>query len=174
MIQNFSEIRQRLSSYAVTPDAKYRTNSGAPEQEERIKQKVRQYWADTRISNAEKLEGFELDISGFDPRRTTSRQLKDIGSVLVDMGIIDDGTFRIISKIDVEFDAQGREISLDKQVDVYAYFEKQLESLNKYISKGNDVAKDTLVKTNTAISVLLALEEHAQKKSGKLLVSVRA
>lgn len=124
MIQNFVEIRQRLSAYTVAPDDRFRTRSGATEQEESIKTKVRQYWADTSISNAEKLKGFDMDLSGFDPRNTTNRQLREIGNTLADMGIVDYATSGWLSGIDVDFDAQGNEISLDKKVNMYSYFQR--------------------------------------------------
>ncbi|WP_447649131.1 hypothetical protein [Pseudomonas abietaniphila] len=174
MLQNFMEIRQRLRTYAVVPDQRFRTKSGAPEQEESIKQKVRQYWADSSISNAQKLKGFDLDISGFDPRNTTNRQLRQIGSALVEMGVIDWGTSGWLSGIDVEFDAYGNESSLDKKVDMFDYFERQLDFLNAYISQGQGFARDTLTKLNTVISVTMALEERARTPPEKSLVNIRA
>ncbi|MFJ5299543.1 hypothetical protein ACIQAL_23860 [Pseudomonas sp. NPDC088368] len=173
MLQNFSEINRRLSTYAVLPDNRFRTQSGASEQEESVKQKVRQYWADESISNKEKLKGFNLDLSGFDPRNTTNRQLREIGNVLVDMGIIDYGTSGWLSGIDLDFDAQGNEISLDKKVDMYDYFERQLGFLNKHISEGHGFARDTLTKLKTVMSVTLALEEHANTPRERSLVNIR-
>jgi len=174
MVQNFVEIRQRLSAYIVVPDERFRTQSGAPEQEESIKQKVRQYWADGSISNAQKLKGFTLDISGFDPRNTTNRRLREIGNVLADLGIIDYGTSGWLSGIDLEFDEQGNEVGLDNQVDMYEYFERQLEFLNKHISEGKGFARDTLTKLKTVISVTQALEEYAKTPRQKSLVNIRA
>lgn len=173
MLQNFSEINRWLSTYAVLLDNRFRTQSGASEQEESIKQKVRQYWADESISNKEKLKGFNLDLSGFDPRNTTNRQLREIGNVPVDMGIIDDGTSGWLSGIELDFDAQGNEISLDKKVDMYDYFELQLGFLNKHISEGHGFASDTLTKLKTVMSVTLALEEHANTSRERSLVNIR-
>jgi hypothetical protein len=174
MLQNFIEIRHRLSTYVVVPDQRFRTKSGAPEQEESIKQKVRQYWADESVSNAQKLKGFNMDISGFDPRNTTNRQMREIGNVLADMGIVDWDTAGWLSGVDLDFDAQGNEISLDKTVDMYDYFERQLSFLDKYISEGHSFAKDTLTKLRTVISVTLALEERAKTPPEKSLVNIRA
>jgi hypothetical protein len=174
MVQNFSEIQRRLSSYAVVPDNRFKTQSGATEQEESIKQKVRQYWADDSIPNEQKLKGFKLDLSGFDPRNTTNRQLREIGNALADMGIVDYGTSGWLSGIDLEFDALGNEKSLDKKVDMYDYFERQLNFLNKYISEGHGFAKDTLTKLKTVMSVTLALEERAKQPNEKSLVNIRA
>lgn len=173
MIQNFVEIRQRLSTYAVVPDSRFRTQSGAPEQEESIKQKVRQYWADGSISNAQKLKGFTLDISGFDPRNTTNRQLREIGNVLADLGIVDYGTSGWLSGIDLEFDDQGNEVGLDKRVNMYDYFQRQLEVLNKHASEGEGYARDTLTKLKTVMSVTRALEEYAKNPRQKSLVNIR-
>jgi hypothetical protein len=174
MLQNFAEIQRRLSSYVVVPDNRFKTQSGATEQEESIKQKVRQYWADGSISNQQKLKGFNLDIAGFDPRNTTNRQLREIGNTLADLGIIDYGTSGWLSGIDLEFDALGNETSLDKKVDMYDYFERQLSFLNKYISEGHGFAKDTLTKLKTVMSVTLALEERAKQPKEKSLVNIRA
>ncbi|MFY1665030.1 hypothetical protein [Pseudomonas sp. Pseu.R1] len=173
MIQNFVEIRQRLSAYTVAPDDRFRMRSGATEQEESIKTKVRQYWADTSISNAEKLKGFDMDLSGFDPRNTTNRQLREIGSVLVDMGIVDYGTSGWLSSVDVDFDAQGREISLDKKVNMYDYFKRELDFLTARASEGKEYAKDTLTKLRTVMSVTEALVEHANRPKHKSWVSIR-
>lgn len=174
MLKNLVEITQRLRSYTAVPDNRFRTRSGAPDQEENVEQKVRQYWADESIPNEQKLKGFKLDISDFDPRNTTNRQMRKIGNALADMGIVDLGTSGWLSGIDLEFDALGNEINLDKKVDMYAYFERQLKFLNGYISEGHGFAKDTLTKLKTVISVTLALEERAKKTPEKSLVNIRA
>jgi len=173
MIQNLLQIRDRLSAYTPVPIARFATDSGNSPQEESVKQKVRQYWADERISNAQRLRGFDLDISGFDPKNTTNREIRQIAGVLADMGNVDHDTAGWLGGIDLEFDAQGKEINLDKPVDAYAYFDSQLKALNKYIDEGNEFAKHTLVKLKTSITVMMALEERANQNSRMSLVSVR-
>lgn len=68
MLQIFSEIQQRLSSWAVVPDKRFRTQSGAGEQEESIKSKVREYWTGESVFKRAEFKRFNPDISGFDPR----------------------------------------------------------------------------------------------------------
>ncbi|SEJ19142.1 hypothetical protein [Pseudomonas sp. NFR16] len=174
MLQNFSIIRERLSNYVVVPDRKFLTDSGASAEEESISQKVRQYWADETVSNAQKLKGFNLDISGFDPRNTTNRELREIGSVLVGLGIIDYGTSGWLSGIDIEFDAQGNEIGLNNPVDMYDYFERQLTFLSGCITEGRSFANDTLTKLKTVMSVTQALDERAKRPPPRALVNIRA
>lgn len=173
MLQNFVEIRQRLSTYTAPPQDRFRTRSGAPEQEETIKAKVRQYWADTTISNAQKLSGFKMDLSGFDPENTTNRQLREIGNVLADMGIVDYETSNWLSSINAEFDSQGNETNLDKKVNIYDYFKRELDVLTARASEGKEYAKDTLTKLKTVMSVTDALVDHAKGSRQKSLVSLR-
>lgn len=173
MIENLIQIRDRLSSYVALPAQRFETDSGYASYEESLKQKVRQYWADDNVSNQQKLNGFDLDISGFDPRHTTNRELRQISQVLIDIGVIDYDTAGCLGGVDLEFDDMGKEVNIDKGVDVYKSFERQFEFLNKYISEGHTFAKDTITKLKTAMSVMLALEERANNPPGKSLVSIR-
>ena len=76
MNQNHLHIQQRLDTYKYTPDRRFITNSGYTAEEESVKQKLRQYWADGRVPASEKLKGFDMDLTGFDPRKTTNKELR--------------------------------------------------------------------------------------------------
>ncbi len=176
MNQNHLQIQQRLSTYGDKPDRRFITDSGYTVQEESVKQKMRQYWADDSISNGTKLKGFDMDLTGFDPRKTTNRELREIAGRLADLGLIDYATAGGLSGIDLEFDADGNEISQDKVVDAFAFFQRNLEVLQKKIKEGHDYARDTVTKFNTDISVMLALEEFAKssRNRGGALVNIKA
>lgn len=60
MIDNLSEVQERLKTYAVLPDKRFNVKSGLSESEEFEKQKIRQYWADKDISAVKKLEGLDI------------------------------------------------------------------------------------------------------------------
>lgn len=72
MFHIFSEIQQRFSSWAVVPDKRFRTQSGAAEHEESIKSKMREYWAGESVFKRAESKRFNPDISGFDPRNPTT------------------------------------------------------------------------------------------------------
>ena len=173
MIGNLSKVQQRLRVYAPAPDKRFNVKSGLSPNEEAVKQKVRQYWADKDISNVKKLEGLNISLAGFDPRRTSIIELRDIAMILADKGIIDGDLVGVIAGIDAQFDAQGRQINMDRQVDAYAFFDKQLGVLRDVIAEGNDFAKGALVELKTSISVMIALEEHAKAPRERSLVNIR-
>lgn len=174
MIGNLSKVQERLRVYAPAPDKRFNVKSGLSPNEEAVKQKVRQYWADKDIPNVKKLEGLNISLVGFDPRRTSNRQLMEIGVMLAERGIIDGDLIGAISSVDVRFDAQGTEINMDAQVDAYAYFEKQLVVLKDVIKEGNEMAKGALVELKTSISILMALEQYAKAPRQRGLVNIRA
>jgi hypothetical protein len=115
MDENLAQIRERISTYAYRPDKQFRVSSGRTEQEEGIAQKLRQYWADDSVSNASKLEGFEFDLSGFDPMNTSSRELVKISIALEEMGIIDRTTGSWLCRVGSEFNDQGDQINKGKK-----------------------------------------------------------
>jgi hypothetical protein len=176
MNQNHLQIQQRLDTYKYTPDRRFITDSGFTIQEENVKQKLRQYWADERVPVSEKLKGFDMDLTGFDPRNTTNRELRAIAVRLADLGLIDYGTAGGLGGIDVDFDAQGNEINQDKVVDAFAFFQRNIEALQEMVAEGRDYARDTITKFNTDVSVMLALEEYAKsaRSRGGMLVNVTA
>lgn len=173
MIGNLGKVDQRLKVYSAPPDARFNVKSGLSPQEELVKQRVRQYWADKDVSNLKKLEGLNIDLSGFDPRRTSNKQMMEIGVILADKGIIDGDLIGAISSINVEFDSLGKEINMGKEVDAYAYFDRQLEALGQYIAEGNDIGKTAMVELKTAISVMMALQEYAKAPKTRSLVNIR-
>ena len=173
MIGNLSKVQERLRVYAPAPDKRFNVKSGLSPHEEALKQKVRQYWADQNISSAKKLEGLDVSLAGFNPRKTSNNQLRDIAMILADKGIIDEDLVGVISRIDVKYDALGREKDMDRQVDAYRFFDRQLTDLRKVIAQGNDFAKGALVELKTSISVLMALEEYAKAPRKKSLVNIR-
>jgi len=69
MIGNLSKVQERLRVYAPAPDKQFNVKSGLSPSEEAVKQKVRQYWADKDIPNVKKLEGLNVSLAGFDPRK---------------------------------------------------------------------------------------------------------
>jgi hypothetical protein len=174
MIGNLSKVQERLRVYAAPPDQRFNVKSGLSPQEEAVKEKVRQYWADQSVPNVKKLEGLNISLAGFDPRRTSNKQLMEIGVILAERGMIDNDLIGSMSSIDVEFDAQGNEINMDKEVDAYQFFERQLGILHDVIAEGNDVAKGALVELKTSISIIMALAEYAKGPRPRSLVNIRA
>jgi len=174
MIGNLSKVDQRLKTYFAVPDKRFEVKSGLSPQEEAVKQRVRQYWADDSISNIKKLEGLNLDLSGFDPRKTSNKQLRDIAAILAEVGIIDGDLVGVVSGIDVQFDSQGKEVNMTQQVNAYQFFEKELGVLRDVIAEGNEFAKGALVELKTAISVVMALEEYAKSPRERSLINIKA
>ena len=174
MIGNLSKVDQRLKTYVFIPDKRFEVKSGLSPQEEAVKQRVRQYWADDSISNVKKLEGLNLDLSGFDPRKTSNKQLRDIAAILAELGMIDGDLVGVVSGIDVQFDSQGKEINMTQQVDAYQFFDKELGVLRDVIREGNEFAKGALVELKAAISVVMALEEYAKSPRKRSLVNIKA
>jgi len=174
MIGNLSKVQERLKVYVRAPDSRFNVKSGLTPAEEGVKEKVRQYWADGSIANAKKLQGLNIDLSGFDPRRTSNKQLREIAVILADKGIIDSDLMGTFAGIDVQFDDSGKEINIDTEVDAYAFFQKELKVIGDVIAEGNELAKGALVELKTSISVMLALEEYAKAPREKSLVNIRA
>ncbi|MFJ4141281.1 hypothetical protein [Pseudomonas sp. NPDC089734] len=163
MDENLIRVRDRLIHYELKAGERFKTDSGFKYEDEEVLQKLRQYWADETISNAVKLQGFDLDLSGFDPRNTSFNEMKGIGILLMDLGIIDQATRSGLDYAGVEFDAQGYQINKDKKVDAFEYLYHSLEFLKDGIRQGHGYMRDSVVKVDLAITVLLALEERAQK-----------
>jgi hypothetical protein len=174
MIGNMSKVQERLSVYVAAPYKRFEANSELSTEEQAVKQKVRQYWADESLSNIKKLQGLNLDLAGFDPTRTNNKQLREIGAVLAERGFIDEGLVDAMSSIDIEFDADGKEINMEREVNAYAFFEKELAALHDLMNRENDVAKDGLVELKTVISVVMALAEYANTPREHSLVNIRA
>ncbi|MGV8919832.1 MAG: hypothetical protein ACOH2R_18855 [Pseudomonas sp.] len=174
MWENFDAVRERLSNYSSYPDAKYKTVRGLPPQEQNLEQKVRQYWADKSISNAEKLKGFDLDLSNFDPRNTNNMELRKISNALDDLGIIDRSTGGWFGGSDLEFNSLGNEINKYKKVDLIDYFDGCLEYYKLKLSSGYSIVKDSQTGLYTALSVLQALTEYAQTSRANSLINTSA
>ncbi len=173
MIGNLSKVEHRLEMYRAAPDKQFQVKSGLAPHEEAVKQRVRQYWADTTIPDVKKLEGLNIDMSGFDPRRTSNRQLMEIGALLAEQGLIDDDLARALSNIDVQLDAQGNDISMDREVDAYDFLNNQLSRLSAPVFKGNEIAHGEWVEVSASISVLMALESYAKAPRERSLVNIR-
>jgi len=173
MIGNLSKVQGRLESYFAVPDKRFSIKSQANTPGSEVKEKVRQYWADPDISNVKKLQGLNINLRGFDPRNTTSKELFSVATMLSDLGIIDEDLVTTIASIDVEFDNQGKEIYSDKAVDAYAFFNQSLEFLKKHIAQGDDYSKATLIDLNAAIAVVKALEAHGKTPRAQSSVSIR-
>jgi hypothetical protein len=174
MYDNLERVRDRIAYYNPKPDARYRGDSGFNVEEENIAQKIRQYWADTTISNEEKLLGFEMDLADFDPRNTTFMELNRIALGLEALGIIDGTTGGVLTNIEIDYDSNGNQINKDKRVNVFETFDRSLEFLKGYIADGFDFANDTLIKLNAGITVMLALEARAQASRDARLVDTHA
>jgi hypothetical protein len=174
MIGNLSKVQERLSVYVAGPYKRFETISGLSTEEQAVKQKVRQYWADESISNIKKLQGLNIDLAGFDPTRTSNRQLREIGAVLAERGIIDEGLVDAMSSVNIEFDADGNEINREKEVNAYAFFDKELGVLHDLMSRENEVANGALEELRTVISVVMALAEYANTPRERSLVNIRA
>ncbi|WP_397449732.1 hypothetical protein [Pseudomonas sp. NA-150] len=174
MWENFDVVRDRLSSYKVYPEAKYKTVRGLPMQEQNLEQKVRQYWADKSISNAEKLKGFDLDLSKFDPRNTNNMELRKISNALESLGIVDQSTGGWFGGANLEFNSLGNEINKYKKVDLIEYFDGHLEFYKRELSSGYSIVKDAQTSLYTAISVLQALKEYALEVRANSLVDTTA
>lgn len=174
MIGNLSKVQERLRVYSAVPDKQFNVKSGLNPHEEAVKQKVRQYWADKSIPDVKKLEGLNISLTGFDPRRTSNRQLMEIGVLLAERGIIDGDLIHAMSSVEVEFDALGNQINRDKEVNAYQFFTEQFGQLQGAITEGNEMAKGAMVDLQTAVSVLMALEEHAKRPRERSLVNIRA
>ncbi|HEX8595500.1 MAG TPA: hypothetical protein VF682_19825 [Pseudomonas sp.] len=162
MEQNLALVSARLAHYTREPDNQFRTSSGFTAVGETAAQKLRHYWDDKSIPNEVKLLGFEMDLSDFDPRNTTFTELRKIRIGLQELGIIDFTTGGVLDGIDLEFDAQGNQVNKDKKVDVFEFFERELKNLKKYIADGHSFANDTLIKLNTGIQVMRALDERSK------------
>lgn len=173
MIENFGLIKDRISAYTYVPDRQFRTSSGRSVEEESIAQKLRQFWADDSISNSSKLEGFEFDLSGFDPESTSSRELISISVMLQKMGIIDHITGSWLGAVGSELNDQGNQINMDKKTNAFEYFDRSLEFLKGRITEGHDFAKETVTTLKTAMTVILALQERAQFSRTPSLIDTR-
>jgi hypothetical protein len=171
---NLERVSNRLTYYKAEPDKKFRGDSGFTLEEEDVFQKIRQYWADKTIPDEEKLRGFEMNLADFDPRDTTYTELHKIALGLEALGIIDTTTGSILTMVDLDFDAAGNQTNKDKKVDVFKYFDEQLKFLNSYIAEGHDFANETLVKLNTGITVMLALEARVQAARAQFLINTTA
>lgn len=173
MIGNLSKVDQRLKMYIAAPDKQFNARSGLSPQEEAVKQKVRQYWADNNVPTAKKMAGLNIDLAGFDPRRTSNKELRQIGAILAEKGMIDGDLVGAISSINLQFDSLGKEINMDAEVDAYQYYAKELEFLKGFIAEGNDYAKSALVELNAAIAITKALEEYGKGGRERSLVNIR-
>lgn len=173
MIDNLSKVDQRLKTYFAVPDNRFEVKSGLSPQEEAVKQRVRQYWADKSIPETKKLEGLNIDLSGFDPRKTSNRQLLEVGTLLAEQGLIDTDLVRSLSSLNAKFDAAGENISMDTELNAYDYLTSQFERLTDSIYKGNEIAEGELIEINASLSVLTALEKYAKAPRERSLVNIR-
>lgn len=174
MLENFDLVRDRLSSYACVSDRQFRIPYGlSGQEEESVDQKLRQYWADKSIPNAVKLEGFDLDLSTFDPENTSNKEMRKITTVLYSMGILDRSSSYWIDGVQAEFNSSGKEINIGKKTNLFAHFEACLEYHKSEISAGRTMTKILQTSLNTAISVVLALQERAKQPRAASLVDTK-
>ena len=171
---NFDAVRERISGYNCFPDPKYKTVRGLPKQEENVEQKLRQYWADKTIPNSVKLEGLDIDLSKFDPKNTSNKEMRDITRKLSELGILDDSTCGWLHGVDVEFNSLGNEINIGKKTDLFAYFERHLKIYSSEISAGYTIVKDAQTSLFTAVSVVKALQERGEMLRTGSLVDANA
>ena len=173
MIGNLSQVEKRLKLYQPLADKKFEVRSGLTPREEAVKQQVRQYWSDKTIPDVKKLEGLNLDLSGFDPRRTTNRQLLEVTAFLADQGLIDSDLAHSISGMNMPLDAQGNPLTLDREIDAFDFLTTQLARLSGEAFKDNEIAKGERIEVNASLAVLLALEGYAKAPREKPLVNIR-
>jgi hypothetical protein len=173
MIGNLSRVETRLKMYQPLADKKFEVRSGLTPSEEAVKQQVRQYWSDKTIPDTKKLEGLNLDLSGFNPRRTTNRQLIEVTAFLADQGLIDSDLAQSISSMNMALDAQGNPLTQDREIDAYDFLTSKLARLSGESFNDNELAKGERIEVNAALSVLLALEQHAKAPREKPLVNIR-
>lgn len=174
MWENFDLVSDRFKSYVYTPDNKFKTPRGLPEQETVLEQKLRQYWADETIPNSKKLEGFDYDLSKFDPKNTSNKEMTQIRVALEKMGIIDRSTGCCLDSADLEFDRFGHEINMDKKIDLFSYYDRCLKVYEGEISSGLTFLTETRAGLYTAISVVMALQERAKELRATGLVDTKA
>ncbi len=173
MISNLHNVERRLSLYSAIPDKRFIGRSGLNPQEDAVKQRVRQYWADTDITSAKKLEGLNIDLSGFDPRRTSGRQLMEIGAFLAEQGMIDSDLARALANLGQETDAQGNHVIRDIELNAYEFLNEQIGRLSQPGFQNNGIAKTELVEINASLCVLMALEDYAKAPRERSLVNIR-
>lgn len=173
MIENYGLIKERIYDYRKAPDPQFKVNYGGTAEEREVAHKLRQYWLDKDIPNAEKLKGFDYDLSTVDFRKTTYNELRKINEALIDMGIIDYDTASFLDNAGCDYDRYGRQINKDKIVDVVEYLNGSIEYLTGYIAGGRDFAKDSLLGYNTALVVMSALQERARSMKANGLISIK-
>jgi hypothetical protein len=173
MWENFDRVNDRISHYTCVLDKKFKTPRGLPAQETNLEQKLRQYWADKSVPNAKKLEGFEYDLSTFDPRNTTNKEMTKIRAALENMGVIDRSTGCSLDGVDVEYDRFGHEIKTDKRVDLFAYFDRNLKIYESEIAAGRTFLTETRTALYTAISVVMALQERGKASRSASLINTK-
>jgi hypothetical protein len=173
MISNLGNVERRLNLYLAVPDKRFTVRSGLNPHEDAVKQRVRQYWADKDISSAKKLEGLNIDLSGFDPRRTSGRQLMEIGAFLAEQGMIDSDLAHALSNLGQETDAQGNHLNRETELNAYEYLNERIGRLSQPVFQNNGIAKNELVEANASLCVLMALEDYAKAPRERSLVNIR-
>jgi hypothetical protein len=174
MWENFDLVSDRFKSYVYTPDSNFKTPRGMPAQETNLEQKLRQYWADETIPNSKKLEGFEYDLSKFDPRNISNREARNICVALQNMGVIDRSTGAWLGGTNLEFDRYGNETNMDKKINLFKHYEFCLGVYEKEISAGLTFLTDVRTSLYTAISVVMALQERAKAPTSSSLLDTKA
>jgi hypothetical protein len=173
-MENTKLISQRLTGYHCAFNKEFKTVLDRGPKDEGTLQKLRQYWADEKVPNVDKLKGFDYDLSTFDPRKTSRGELRKIADALSEMGIIDGIVASRLGGMNCEFDRYGQEINIDKPLDAIEFLDGGLDFLKGYIAEGRDFAKDELIFTKMTINVMLALQERAKAMKPKGGVSVKA
>ncbi|MDB6143016.1 MAG: hypothetical protein JWP80_2060 [Pseudomonas sp.] len=174
MWENFDVVSARIKDYAYAPDGKFKTVRGLPALEENVEQKLRQYWADKTVPDSKKLEGFEYDLSKFDPKNISNREIRQISVALEEMGIIDRVTGTWLSATNLEFDRYGNEINIDKKVNLFKHYDFCLGVYEQEISAGLTFLTDVQTSLYTAISVVMALQERAKAPPSVSLIDTNA
>jgi hypothetical protein len=174
MLYSFDAVQARLEDYVYVPDKNFKlTSNGFPSMEASLAQKSRQYWADTSIPSEVKLEGLDFDLSEFDPENTTTRELMNLSNALEDLGIIDRDVGFHIGSMNCDFNSAGNQTNFVKKIDAFAFLRFCLDSTKKYIDEGHGFAKEVLVSTNTALTVMVALKEQGEKTRKNSLIDAR-
>lgn len=173
MIGNLGKVDNRLKMYWAAPDKRFEVKTGLTPHEETVKQRVRQYWSDQTIPVAKKMEGFNINLSGFDPRRTTNRQLLEISVLMAESGLIDDDLAASLSRLDARFDEKGNTVDMDREIDAYEFLSSQLSRLGTSFFEDNEIAKGEMIEVRASISILKALETFARAPRERSLVNIR-
>ncbi|MGY2170288.1 hypothetical protein [Pseudomonas gingeri] len=173
MLDYVNRVMNRVAPYVHHVRDEFKTSSGYTREEEDASARIKQFWADDSIPISEKLQGLDFDLSRFDGKNITNRELLEVAKALLNAGLIDMDGLMVFTYPGREFNTQGTQINRDTKIDAFAQIQKQLDSINRMIDGGYVVAKDMIPKQNFALTVLKGLQEHSLMTTKKHWVNVR-